>query len=239
MRRVILIFTIFTSQVLSAAEADDKPFTEWLWQDQLKPTLAAADDAPSLWTFLGVSVATALAHQHDSDFRETYGDNARLPREDSRYGAILGSGFPGLMIAAGQLYFDRSNGLLHARALGMTAATHITIAVAVQRERPNGKKLSFPSGHTSSSFATATSLTYAYGPWVGVPALALASFIGYSRIANNAHWLSDTIAGAGLGIFWARASARVQSESSGAKFFPIYEGTAAGPRVGLGFEQQF
>lgn len=71
-------------------------------------------------------------------------------------------------------------------------------------ERPDGSnKHSFPSGHTANAFMTATMLTKEYGyisPWIGVGAYSLASATGLYRIANNKHWLSDVLTGAGIGI---------------------------------------
>lgn len=71
-------------------------------------------------------------------------------------------------------------------------------------ERPDGSNNhSFPSGHTANAFMTATMLTKEYGyisPWIGVGAYSLASATGLYRIANNKHWLSDVLTGAGIGI---------------------------------------
>lgn len=216
-----------------------RSLTDWLWKDQIKATLEKADDEGNLWVLVGTAAATALAHEEDADFRDRYGDNKGMSQEQCEYGAILGSGGPGIALALGQIYFDTDNGLQHARALGFTSLSHITIALAVQRERPNGKNLSFPSGHTSSAFATATSLAYSYGPWVGIPALAVATYIGLSRPANNAHWLSDVVAGAGLGIFWARASSMVGRQSQLAKFYPSYVPTENGAAFGIGYKTTF
>jgi len=58
---------------------------------------------------------------------------------------------------------------------------------------------SFPSGHTSASFATATLITRTWGPRAGIPAYAVATFIGVSRL-QNVHYLSDVTFGAALGV---------------------------------------
>lgn len=70
--------------------------------------------------------------------------------------------------------------------------------------RPDGSNnKSFPSGHTATAFMTATMLTKEYGhksPWIGIGAYSAATVTGLMRMANNKHWLSDVLTGAGIGI---------------------------------------
>ncbi len=77
------------------------------------------------------------------------------------------------------------------------------------RERPDGSNNhSFPSGHTSAAFVSAEFLYQEYKDksiWIGVGGYAVASFVGAARIYNNKHWLSDVIAGAGVGILTTKA----------------------------------
>jgi membrane-associated phospholipid phosphatase len=62
------------------------------------------------------------------------------------------------------------------------------------------KSRSFPSGHTSSAFSTAMSLSLIYPKWyVAVPAFAWASATGYSRMYLGVHYPTDVLAGAVLG----------------------------------------
>jgi membrane-associated phospholipid phosphatase len=59
---------------------------------------------------------------------------------------------------------------------------------------------SFPSGHTSSAFATATSLSLAYPEWyVIIPSYAYAGTVAYSRMYLGVHYPSDVAAGALIG----------------------------------------
>lgn len=59
---------------------------------------------------------------------------------------------------------------------------------------------SFPSGHTSTAFAVATSLALQYKKWyVVVPAYAWASSVGYSRLYLGEHYPTDVLAGAAIG----------------------------------------
>ena len=79
-----------------------------------------------------------------------------------------------------------------------------TLKQTTNVERPDGSnKHSFPSGHTATAFMTATMFTKEYGhksPWVGVGVYSVATATGLMRMANNKHWLSDVLTGAGIGI---------------------------------------
>ncbi len=70
--------------------------------------------------------------------------------------------------------------------------------------RPDGSdNHSFPSGHTATAFMMATMLSKEYGhlsPWVGIGGYSVATATGLMRMANNKHWLSDVLVGAGIGI---------------------------------------
>jgi membrane-associated phospholipid phosphatase len=78
------------------------------------------------------------------------------------------------------------------------------IKLAVDRTRPDLGRHSFPSGHTSSAFATATVLQHQLGWKVGIPAYTLATYVGASRMTENKHFASDVIFGAALGIVAGR-----------------------------------
>ena len=88
-------------------------------------------------------------------------------------------------------------------SMGIMTVTVKGIKYAVDRTRPYGGHHSFPSGHTATSFMTATMLHKEYGwknPWFSIGGYTVAAVTGVSRIMNNAHWLSDVMAGAAIGI---------------------------------------
>jgi len=70
--------------------------------------------------------------------------------------------------------------------------------------RPNGGEHSFPSGHTATAFFGAHLLAKSSfvqeKPWIGYVGYGLASSTALLRLANNEHWLSDVLVGAGIGI---------------------------------------
>lgn len=60
---------------------------------------------------------------------------------------------------------------------------------------------SFPSGHTTTAFALASVVAQEYkSPWITMTSYGIASTVGYSRIYQNEHWLTDVVGGAILGI---------------------------------------
>jgi hypothetical protein len=136
---------------------------------------------------------------------------------DSDHGAAfaLGDhlGFAGVQfgVPAAAYFISRATGHQNAADLSiMLVRTQVVNAVFTRglkmlpRARPNQTDAtpaqgSFPSGHTSASFATATVLQRKWGWRAGVPAYAVAGFIGVTRL-HNEHYLSDVTFGAALGI---------------------------------------
>ena len=94
---------------------------------------------------------------------------------------------------------DASSHLLRALVLanGMVAP----LKVAVGRARPDkSNRFSFPSGHSANAFALAAVLGYHGGKYAALTAYAVASFVPMARIHARHHYLSDVVAGAGLGV---------------------------------------
>lgn len=80
----------------------------------------------------------------------------------------------------------------------------------INETRPNGAERSFPSGHAATAFFGATLLAKEYGenyPWIAVGGYTIAGTTAVLRMANNQHWASDVLMGAGIGI----ASAEIAS----------------------------
>ncbi|MBD5359383.1 MAG: phosphatase PAP2 family protein [Bacteroides sp.] len=75
---------------------------------------------------------------------------------------------------------------------------------SVREPRPNGRRNSFPSGHSGTAFLGAELLRQDYGPWAGLAGYTVATGVGVMRILNGRHWFNDVLAGAGIGILSAR-----------------------------------
>lgn len=89
-------------------------------------------------------------------------------------------------------------------SVALMAGTVGALKHTVKSKRPDGSsRNSFPSGHTATAFMAATMLANEYGwrsPLFSIGAYTSAAFTGTFRMANNRHWLSDVMFGAGIGI---------------------------------------
>ncbi len=103
----------------------------------------------------------------------------------------------------------------------------------IDKDRPDGSgDDSFPSGHTADSFAAATFIQQRYGWTWAIPAYIGATFVGYSRVESDKHYIEDVITGAAIGII------------SGLYFTEPYSGiiispTASNGHYGLNFSGTF
>ena len=160
-------------------------------------------------TYIGVPlIIGGLIEKHqDTKFRKLRNDfMPRFHRTLDNYTQIAPAAVMVGMKAAG--VESRSSWgrmlLSDAFSVALMAGTVQGLKNATNVMRPDGSdNHSFPSGHTATAFMTATMLNKEYGyksPWIGVGAYSVATATGLMRMANNKHWLSDVMVGAGIGI---------------------------------------
>jgi len=128
-----------------------------------------------------------------------------------RYGDI---GIPAGLFLGGVLGHNeamRQNSLFVASSTALSYGLNLLIKNLVKRPRPfiqnvnitpvyRAGSYSFPSGHTSSTFATATALSMAYPKWfVIIPAYLWAGSVSYSRMYLGVHYPTDVAGGVVLG----------------------------------------
>lgn len=161
---------------------------------------------------LGVAGALSLSvHPHDRAVTQTAAGSASLD-QFFEVGDVVGGGVQAGGALATYL-LGRASHRTRIAALGSDLVqaqivnTVLTQGVkfSVGRPRPDGSRFSFPSGHTSATFATATVLQRHFGWKAGVPAYALAGYVAASRLQENKHFASDVIFGAAVGIVSGRA----------------------------------
>ena len=123
-------------------------------------------------------------------------------------------GAPLVIYAVGYLNKDidlKRKGIYIGETFLVNAFVTTALKYSVNRARPyvtyaeidkqtSGGSGSFPSGHTSDAFATATSLSIAFPKWyVIAPSFIWASAVGYSRMDLGVHYPTDVFAGAIIG----------------------------------------
>ena len=90
------------------------------------------------------------------------------------------------------------------RAQFLNAVLTRGMKLVAQRERPSGSPDSMPSGHTSATFATAAVLHEHFGWKAGVAGYTAAGFVGWSRLRDDHHWLTDIVIGTAVGLVSGR-----------------------------------
>lgn len=92
----------------------------------------------------------------------------------------------------------------NAMALGISFGATELLKHTVREGRPDQSNLhSFPSGHTSFAFVSATILSREYGyisPWITIGGFTTAAGTQLLRVHHNKHWMNDLYMGAGIGV---------------------------------------
>ena len=170
----------------------------------------------STWVILGIGAASALlAHPIDDDA------NARIAESPAggRFfapGKWVGSTWTHAGVSAGLLFgghylapqFNDESGtnkLAHigydlVRAQILSQVYVHSLKKAIGRDRPTGECCAFPSGHAATAFAAAAVLERHLGYRAAWPTLAVAAYVGVSRLHDNRHFVSDVLFGSAIGM---------------------------------------
>lgn len=183
---------------------DDQPFSHIL--QNLGHDIASLA-TPRTGEILGVGAAGAIVTHPLDDNLSTWARNAGSSSY-TKIGDISGLGYTQAGIAIAAYVIGKSSHNAEATHIGsdliraqiLNGLITEGIKVTVNRTRPTGSNYSFPSGHSAATFTTAAVLQSHYGWKVGGPMFALGGFVGWTRLRDDQHWISDVAFGSALGI---------------------------------------
>jgi len=172
------------------------------------------------WTYFGATLtAVAVAHEYDDDVRTHFGTSIATANNSDPHStrdwepavAIVGLTWAYAALIDDSAGYDEGKSMLEATAF--TAVSTELFKLAAGRRRPfetskvddwHHSGSSFPSSHASITFAVGTVLAESGSEshrWLRrILGYGAASAVSYARVHDGAHWLSDTVAGAALGI---------------------------------------
>lgn len=174
----------------------------------------------SIFFFLCLFCFSILSAQNsDIDLLKRINDNRNSDFDPLMKGVTnsalpISIGTPIVIYAVGLIEKDsttKKKAVFIAETFAASAFISLALKSITKRERPyitypeidnvtEESSYSFPSAHTSSAFATATSLSMAYPKWyVIAPSFLWAGAVGYSRMYLGVHYPTDVLAGAIVG----------------------------------------
>jgi membrane-associated phospholipid phosphatase len=201
------------------------------------------------WLYFGGALAAiGAAHSLDERVRDHFATGSKAILNGGEDKNSLRDAAPTVALIAGTglyaAFIDDRDGYREAWSLieagAFSGATAEALGYAVGRERPDattspnefGKRGdSFPSLHTTVAFAVGTVFAESGNDeyrWIRrIIGYGVAGATGYVRVSENVHWLSDSVAGAALGIATARFvlnRQQAQDHAAALQFQPVKNG---------------
>jgi len=211
-----LIYALFLLQILVAVPFAGSVFGQVKTEEQPKTPEQTKSTTQ-------VKIQAAQVNNFVQRFDDKFLINLALQRNDGETKKMLflsnsltyvSYGIPVALMVGGAVRHDsqmRQNALYVGSSAAVTLGFTLLMKTVFKRRRPfvqnlkivavyNAESTSFPSGHTSTSFAVATALSRAYPKWyVIAPSYLWAGSVGYSRMYLGVHYPSDVVGGAMLG----------------------------------------
>ncbi|MDP2089874.1 MAG: phosphatase PAP2 family protein [Flavobacteriaceae bacterium] len=161
--------------------------------------------------------------------------NSRVDNFTQYAPALSVYGLNALGIKGKNNFKDRTIILATASLIVTTTTLGLKSMITVNRP-DNSSDDSFPSGHVAKSFMGAEFLYQEYrevSPWYGITGYIVAAGTGALRIYNDKHWLTDVVAGAGIGILSTKVAYLIKpfldkkilkSKTISSTILPTYDG---------------
>ncbi len=192
----------YTEQFISLKQIDTTYFTTPDKKSFFETDAAQIGFVPLV--FFGASAATWGSRKEIRELRNRY-----IPTFENKYDDYI------QYAPAAAVYTLKLAGVKGRNNIGRTTISYATSAAIMailvnsikytaKVERPdNSTNNSFPSGHTSNAFMNAAFLDKEYGfvnPAYSIAGYSAGTFTALGRNLNNRHWISDVLAGMGIGI---------------------------------------
>ncbi len=149
--------------------------------------------------------ASSFEKSLQKDLRRLVGNDFYLNMDDyTRYAPVVEMYSADILgVKSRNHWFDQTKNLVLASAISNGVST--LLKKEIYKPRPGGSTNvnSFPSGHTTTAFTTATVLFEEFkdtNPLLAYSGYIFAATTGSLRMLNNMHYLSDVLVGAGIGI---------------------------------------
>jgi len=222
MPKSILLPCLALGCVISSVSSAAEPFSvSTVWEDaKLYVTAPVRWDDKDWMYFGGTLLVIGASHAFDGKVRDHFakGSNAVLNGKDPN---SVRDAIPAAALVAGTFAYailigdsaGRTETYTMLEAAAFSSVTAEALKFAAGRERPNESTLvnrwraggsSFPSVHVSAAFAIGTVLAESGNDeyrWIRrILGYGVATATMYARLHDNVHWLSDTVAGAAIGI---------------------------------------
>lgn len=259
---VLFILTVFSNVLF--AQIDTVRFNKYYfkkyWTDAkaiaVSPTKWDGRDWTKFGAFVAVEGSLLFADQSVKDFvqshrnnTETYVSRNFLEHFGSEHSIIVMSGILTYGVLAKNKKYV-STALLALESFALASLVTRVPKTLVGRQRPDnwegngpfsfkgpGGGNSFPSGHTTASFAVASVIATQFrdSKWIPVTAYSVATLAGISRIYDNKHWLTDVVAGATIGMLVGNLVSH-RSSNSQLTFVPFGNANFQGIKIAYVFK---
>jgi membrane-associated phospholipid phosphatase len=200
------------------------------------------------WLYFGGALAAiGAAHQFDEKVRDHFATGSKAILNGGQDKNSLRDAAPTVALIAGTglyaAFIDDRDGYREAWSLieagAFSGATAEVLGLAGGRQRPDATTSpnewrmggdSFPSLHTTVAFAVGTVFAESGNDdyrWIRrIIGYGVAGATGYFRVNENVHWLSDSVAGAALGIATARfvLNRQAAQDRASLEFQPVKNG---------------
>ena len=194
---------------IKQAWPDDRPIIRFI--PNLGQDVKSLASETTVWLLAGGTAVSVGLSPRDNEVADWMAKQG--PSQWADIGEVLGDGW----VQGAAALFTYGVGRLHGSAKVTHTGSDLVRAqilnglltkglkVTIDRMRPDGGGHSFPSGHTAAAFASASVLHGHFGWKVAAPAYALGVYIGWTRLRDDQHWLSDVAAGATIGMIVGHA----------------------------------